>query len=52
MKIVTIQVEVGVDDNVSDDPKSLADYLNQQFLNQDTCLILGPENIVNVKYYY
>lgn len=51
MKIVTIQIEIGIDDQVDNNDQTIANYINDKILNNDIMLWILPENIVNIKEY-
>jgi hypothetical protein len=49
MKIVTISMELVIDDDISDDYERIADYLNDKlFLDPEFFGDFGPENISGV----
>jgi hypothetical protein len=49
MKIVTITMELVIDDDISEDYDSIADYLNDKlFLDPEFFGGFGPENISGV----
>ena len=49
MKIVTISMELVIDDDISDDYERIADYLNDKlFLDPEFFGGFGPENICGV----
>jgi len=50
MKIIKVQIELGIDDDLSDDKDSIADYLNNKlYTDPEFFGDFGPENIVEVK---
>lgn len=50
MKLIKVQIELGIDDDLSDDKDSIANYLNNKLYNDPEFFgEFGPENIIEVR---
>jgi hypothetical protein len=50
MKIIKVQIELGIDDDISTDKDSIASYLNNKlYMDPEFFGEFGPENIIEVR---
>jgi hypothetical protein len=50
MKIIKVQIELGIDDDLGDDKDSIASYLNNKlYMDPEFFGDFGPENIIEVR---